>query len=68
MATPWPETAGGDRGVPPGALVGACVPLFACPQGFQEAEGGIALARVLPGEQHQLLPECRDAEGPVGQQ
>ena len=51
----------------PRRLVGFCAPLLACPQGFQEAQGGIALARVLPGEQHQLLPKCRDAEGPVGQ-
>ena len=67
MATPWPEALGGGQMRAPRVLVGVCVPLLACPQGFQEAQGAIAMARVLPGEQHQLLPECRDAEGPVGQ-
>jgi hypothetical protein len=41
--------------------------LLARSQGFKEAEGDVAMARILPDEQHQLLPEYGEAEGPVSE-
>ena len=42
--------------------------LFESAKGFEEAQGDIPLPGVLADQQRQLLPEHRQAEGPVGEQ
>ena len=56
------------RCLPLGCLV-CCRPhdFLAGSQGFEEAQGDITMARVLAGEQRQLLPEHWEAQGPIGE-
>ena len=45
-----------------------CVGLFGGPQGFQEAEGHIAMGGVLPSHERHLLAEDREVQGPVDEE
>jgi len=67
-AHPLTGSSARERGLLPGGL-GECglLHLLACPERFQEAEGHIAMARILPEEQQEFLSEDRQAEGSVAE-
>ena len=69
IATP-DGAAAGERGGMGGNGGTGCLwgGLFGRPQGFQEAEGHIAMGGVLPGHERHLLAENREVQGPVDEE